>query len=580
MSQPKKYTPSIYFKGKARVKFVYTETTEKKTLNPVFVLDHLYDLYISETEEVNALIYNHVTSKIKTKKPIEYSTVTFQGNTYEIEVIGLKFITIPKVTHEQHDDHQIIGEFDWSEVMVRVPERSLKSGEVLTDHQKEEDGILYEEVILNNGTKDWQAIKAPKGKLTGRIQRKEDLYRSEHYYSNGKTYWGPWTVKRFFKLPEKLKTGPTGLTKKENGMLYKQILREDLTFEWVKAQYKAQLNITATIVVILLMLGFFGFLYYLSNQSEGRAITRVVLPLAVSFFVVVPLINYLLKTAAKLRNILVQLNWVILTLFTTSVVVYFLSSSITSLVNDPCSKRYGVDFPPSYGWKFTQENKTLTTQFNWTDELSATKHSYHSTISWNQDSLCLCILSNSQNNIPFKTRYKNLIDLSELYLKNTRDRFKKEILAQCKHNSDSLAYVNAVVSFIQSRIYRDVIGFEDLLSPAEVMFGLSEDKVTFKADCDDRTVTAFFLLKDPNDAFEFAVFNYNQKDINHSVLGISSRLVSIDPSMETVKVNGKSFLLWELTTKNYSPGQAIRINGKSLDKSVWKMVLSESDFYN
>jgi|GEM_PF-3020214 len=580
MTKKKTYSPSLYFRGIARMKFVYREKAGKTPSEKTYELTDLYDIYLKDLVEVNALLYNHSTSKIRPLNPSNKAIVNHRSKSYNVELIGLKVMTLPFMLHEQREEDLLVGEFDWVEVYIRIPKMASKSMDVGTGKQKEENGILYEERIQKDGTSVWKVIRAPKGTPTGRIQRKDDLYRSEHYHENGDLYWSPWTVKRNFKVPKDLVFGATGMTKTINGRKHQQVLTVDMKFDWVRMNFKPQFSFAATIVVFAIMSLFFVFLYYLSTQKDGDSIYLVILPLAVSFFVIVPLINFILRAAGKMRSIIVQLNWIILTLCSTLFVVYLISNTLQSVVGNPCSDNFHPMITPSEQWHFSQSNDSIIVDYKWNHHFSNEKKNFQVRQRINTSRICECTQVQPDKN--FHERYKAMINSADLYLQDLKRHFRKSIAYQNRRTQDTvMAYSYAVVSYIQSRPYREKKAYKDLLSPAEVIFGIAEEKINFEADCDDRTVAAFFLLKDLHDDLDIAIFNFDDGRVKHSVLGIASKFFDRNPRShgnKSLKVNDKHYYLWELTSMRHRPGDPIRIKNEELSLLQWKLVLNETSF--
>jgi hypothetical protein len=575
MTTERKVVSSLFFRGRAKAKFNYSSSETNEHVDRTFELVSIYDVRITDIKEVSIQIYRDAKSILKPKKTAKKAELIFEGKTYYIELSGLKFCQLPEVVHEQQVENTLMGEFEWIEVLFSVPDKAQIESDIPTSNFKEDPPFVWQEFILNNGQTEWRVIKAPYGTHTGRIQRKNDLYRTEHYHENGKTYWSKWEIRKKIKLPPKIAFGPTGLTRRNNGRNFVQILREDMTFTWVSVKSPPSLNIWATLTVIVVVSIFMLFLFDLSTQQDGKVVKWLILPMAIIMFVVAPLINKIYRTTNNLSKVVLQLNWFIITVSAISFTIFLITEGLQSTIGSYCdNQNFNAHKNKNSNDTFEKRNDSLFVCYKWMNSLN--KINYKLSLSAYKWDVCKCTSSEIKYPDP-KRRYQELLDASEPVKKLKNDFFSS---IQPKIGSNIEAKINAVVSFLQSRSYPDDSSniINDVLSPVEVLFGVSHDNtVKFESDCDDRTLTAFFLLSDPSDGIDLAIFNFDDGKNKHSMLGISG-LKPDNAEYQPVSVGAKEYYLWELTQlqtfgfigKNYRKGHK-----DYRPKDQWKRVIWE-----
>jgi hypothetical protein len=577
MTTERKAVSSLFFRGRAQAKFNYSSSETNEHVDRTFELVSIYDVRITDIKEVSIQIYRDAKSILKPKKTAKKAELIFEGKTYDIELSGLKFCQLPEVVHEQQVENTLMGEFEWIEVLFSVPDKAQIESDIPTSNFKEDPPFVWQEFILNNGQTEWRVIKAPYGTHTGRIQRKNDLYRTEHYHENGKTYWSKWEIRKKIKLPPKIAFGPTGLTRRNNGRNFVQILREDMTFTWVSVKSPPSLNIWATLTVIVVVSIFMLFLFDLSTQQDGKVVKWLILPMAIIMFVVAPLINKIYRTTNNLSKVVLQLNWFIITVSAISFTIFLITEGLQSTIGSYCDNQNFIHKKNQIAnSSISTKNDSLFVNYKWVDSMTHYKVNL-STSKW---SICNCTSSDINfANTNHYYRYEKLMEVSKKNIRQVKHDFFSTI--QPKTGDNTVAKINAVVSFLQSRVYpkgkkNNIIN--DVLSPGQVLFGVSHDNtVKFESDCDDRTLTAFFLLSDPSDGIDLAIFNFDDGKNKHSMLGISG-LKPDNAEYQPVSVGAKKYYLWELTQlqtfgfigKNYRKGHK-----DYRPKDQWKRVIWE-----
>lgn len=566
---------SLYFRGIAKIKYRYKKTGKDTHGNILFVLDEFYDIRISSVKKTSFQEYRNQERVMLPIQKAQTAQIEYNQKHYHIDIAGLKVVKIPRILHEQESNSFIHGEFIEAEVYFRVP-LNTSSKNKTTGKKETIDGVTYEEIILKTGQIKMVPIHAQKGKPTGRVQNDNRFYRTEHYNSNGSTYWSKWSKK--IEFPENFKPGKTGRYKTIKGEDHFQILKEDQTFEWVKSRQRIKRNYTATIVITIALVLFALIAYNLAFQDEGFVIFYVFLPIAIFMFVVVPLFNWILFITKKTQIILQQFYWMLTASLISVGLIYIINFNFDKILEGQCIKEYeAVD--KDYG-AFSQTETTIQLERKWNNQYDKNDtKKYHINIKMSRTNFCDCDSDDliDKSSKP-KEKYKTIFNRSRNKgLLKVRDK----ILDQIGKDLSPLQKIEILGSFISSRKYKDIgTTTNTIISPANVIFGIDgKGNVTGKADCDERTLAALFLMFDPTDSIEVAIFNTK----THSVLGISGiDAEELNYKSKHIKQHeGKDYFLWELTAErpeNYPIGKIPNEPKYALNK--WHYVIGEKELTN
>ncbi len=573
----------LFMRGFAHVKFIAIKNEKDSKLVSFnkFDLVRFYDIVIDNIEEIELSKYRQAEFSLRAPDKTNHCKIQFQKNLYTVELIDFKIVNKPKILHEQTNDDELYGEYELVEVFFKIPKESSLKSTISTGNRKKDNGVLYEEYYTKGGEIEWKAIRAIKGKATGRVQYKNNQYRNERFQSDGSAYWDNWVDKKDFKIPLNLKTGPTGLKRKVKGVFQRQVLTDDQQFIWIKDNNPEKIDVFATVFVVLLMSLLVIFCIYLSQKFEGKVVYYIILPMAICFLIGAPLINYLFKTAKRMKTIFIQMNWILITLTITIMVIYSFSQLIVGAVGSYCQNiTYKKPNSTKNENPIIQTNNDIKLVYFWTDNLNNKKNKYRVTYAINKKDICKCAESFDElNSKDIKDRYIVLIQKADDNLKK-----QKEIIISSIHKqhpktvNNQIEFLNAIASFSQSRVHKTNVE-NDLISPAHFLLGIDDkDAISFSADCDERTLATFFLLKD-YDQLSVAIFNYDDstEHKHHSMLGIcltNDDDVADEYATNFIKIKEKKYFLWEMTAKKTIGW----INDKYQNLEKWELKLDENDF--
>lgn len=610
------FNKPLFFTGKLTAKYLGQRnnylTDKDNQHSEHFEISHLYDLQITQIEEVNQEEYER---KEKSFDVTNYDSIIgeYKGEKFALKPQELSILKGATPDHLQYEGDDIHGHFIDAPIVFKVlkPKKKIVCIEgAITNRETLDDGSIEITKIVDSETCRTETYILPvitkndsctEGAATGNQRTHDGWIEQEYTHSDCSTYWEKFK-KVLPPLPveeptdEKCKPGYSGKTRKRQGWLQKEYITQDCNSKW--EDYRPLVGCQEIFGYIILIISVIFVLGVLIALSQIQVIGLIILFGAglIGLYYLIQFLSRFATFFVNLFRILLNLALIAGVVFMFYGLVQFFKSNHSRqerkvLTEDRSEDRSQVSPPrpaPVIDENNTEEDEQVDSieqieinlswlaldgeiyQGSYDIDVPDVQKSYSYIRSINRSTL------SSIGSVYSKVSNHDQSKMGSLY--EMLDSIKTANKLSDRH------FLDVIVSMVQSQEY--VLVFEKSCSDPQALsdrtirnllnsgvsceafhpFGLKtplEFLTNLTGDCDTRTVVLYTILKH----YGYNVSIINSNHYTHSMLG-----VDIEGAHGSNKVyGGNNYYFWETTSKGFElgflPQEANRI-------AFWEIVLN------